>query len=115
MDYNEFLAFEALNLRLDNFAAALNNHRGTLMVTLDQLRADIQAAKDAIVTEKAEVAAKLTALAATIQALKDQIAAGTGVTQADLDALDASVKEITAGVSDITVPDPVVEPTPPTP
>ena len=104
MDHNVFLAFESVNLKLDGLAVYL---RGNLMATLEQLKTDVQAAKDAIVAEKGEVATKLTALALEIQTLKDQIAAGTTVTQADLDALDASVKEIAAGVSDITVPDPV--------
>jgi chromosome segregation ATPase len=95
---------EVLEKKVTAFTTKLTKQGRLIMGTKQELEQAIADAKADIVAEKAEVQAKLTDFQAQIKALQDQIAGGTAVTSADLDALIASVKEIDAGVKDISEP-----------
>jgi len=76
----------------------------SIMATLAEVKAALDALATKATTEKEEVTAALAELTTTIEALQEAVNGGAQVTAEDLDGLVATIGEIGTQVENITVP-----------
>lgn len=95
------LYVQADNVQTLKLLADLLERSNTIMTTVAEINAKLDALKTAIAAERQEVLTDLQGFKDQIKALSDQIAAGTPATQADLDAIGASLDESIASTQAI--------------